>query len=100
MTKLENLLTILIEECGETAQRATKALRFTLEEIQPNLHQNPLQLNNAQRLIYEFNDICAVMEMLEDEGYLPASYDSRAMNLKKEKVKKYLELSQKLGTVE
>jgi hypothetical protein len=62
MTKTENLLTILAEECAETAQRVSKAIRFTLDEIQPNQEED---LTNAERIVYEFNDIVAVMEVLQ-----------------------------------
>ncbi len=60
MTRTELLLTVLAEECVETAQRVSKAIRFTLEEIQPEQ-----ELTNAQRIVYEFNDIVAVMEVLQ-----------------------------------
>ena len=93
MTRQEHLLTILCEECVETAQRATKAIRFGLEEIQPGQ-----DLNNAQRIIYEFNDLMAVMQMLQEEGYfkgLPI-FDEQMQALKKEKVNKYYKYSQNL----
>lgn len=99
MTKTENLLTILAEECAETAQRAAKAIRFTLEEIQPNVDQNPQQLNNAERIVYEFNDIVAVMELLHEQGLLPNLYDLDAISRKKKKISKYTEYSQKVGTI-
>lgn len=54
------LLTILIEEASEIQQRATKALRFGLDEIQPGQ-----PLNNAQRLDYEIGDFVAVLRRLQ-----------------------------------
>jgi hypothetical protein len=35
MTREQHLLTILAEECGEVVQRASKAIRFGLDESQP-----------------------------------------------------------------
>lgn len=94
MTRNENLLTILSEECVETAQRVSKALRFTLEEIQPEQ-----ELTNAQRIVYEFNDILAVMEILQEEGVFDKVIDREAIDKKKIKVAKYLAYSAQVGTV-
>ncbi|CAK0767358.1 conserved hypothetical protein [Gammaproteobacteria bacterium] len=94
MTRNENLLTILGEECVETAQRVSKAIRFTLEEIQPEQ-----ELTNAQRIVYEFNDILAVMEILQEEGVFDKVIDREAIDKKKIKVAKYLAYSTQIGTV-
>ena len=94
MTRIENLLVIVAEECGETAQRATKALRFILEEIQPGQ-----ELTNAERLVYEFNDIVAVMELLEEAGVIKNAIDTEAIAKKKARVAKYLERSVALGVI-
>lgn len=99
MTKKEHLLTILSEECIETAQRVSKALRFGLQEIQPGQ-----ELTNAQRIVYEFNDILAMMEMLQSENAFnhhingPVK-DGDAIVKKKKKVEKFLELSKECGTL-
>lgn len=51
------LLTILIEECAEVTQRATKAQRFGLAEKQPGQ-----RLSNAQRLAREIGDVLALVD--------------------------------------
>lgn len=84
-----------MEECNEIAQRASKALRFGVDEIQPEQG-----LTNAERLIYEFNDLVAVMEMLHTEGHIPNIYDMQAMRLKKAKVDKFLTYSEECGTID
>lgn len=89
MTRQEHLLTLLVEECCETAQRATKALRFGLEEIQEG--QN---LTNAERIREEFNHIVAAFEML-DIGYV----DRYSIETKMKKVNKFLEYSKEVGTL-
>lgn len=94
MTRTENLLTILGEECVETAQRVSKALRFTLDEVQPEQ-----DLTNAQRIVYEFNDIVAVMEILQEEGIFEKVIDREAIEKKKLKVAKYLSYSAEIGAV-
>ena len=65
-----------------------------MEEIQEGQ-----TLTNEQRLVYEFNDIYAMMELLQEEGLIDAIIDYDAVVKKKEKVKKYLEYSIKLGQV-
>ena len=94
MNRLQYLLQVLQEECDETSQRASKASRFTLEEIQHGQNHT-----NAERLVYEFNDLFAVMEMLHDEGYISKIIDRDAIKKKKKKIEFFIEYSRKLGTV-
>jgi len=59
------ILTILIEEAAEVQQRATKALRFGLEEVQPGQ-----ELTNAERLAREVGDFETMTEMALEEGLI------------------------------
>lgn len=59
MNRTEHLLWVLAEECAEVAQRASKAARFGLDEVQPGQ-----ALTNEERLWQEMCDLCAVGEML------------------------------------
>lgn len=95
LTREQNLLTRLAEECAETSQRATKGILFGLDEVQ--IGQD---LTNAQRLIYEFNDIYAIMLLLQKEGFIGDFIDNDAIERKMEKLKKYNAYSQSLGKVE
>jgi hypothetical protein len=94
MTRTELLLTVLGEECNETAQRVSKAIRFTLDEIQPGQ-----ELTNAQRIVYEFNDIVAVMEILKEEGIFDKVIDRDAIEEKKIKIEKYIKYSTEMGVI-
>lgn len=97
MTRTEHLLDILIEECAEVIQRATKAKRFGLNEKQPE-HL----LDNAERLTFELADLYAVVEMLEECDALttPHYLSSPVLNAKKQKVEKYLAYSaEQCGTL-
>jgi len=96
MTRLEHLLTIAAEECNKIGQRISKAIRFTLEEVQPGQ-----ALTNAERIMYEFKDLQAVMELLEDEGALPSIWvrDEDAIERKKRKVELFLCHSFDVGTM-
>lgn len=57
------LLVILIEECAEVQQRATKALRFGMDEVQPGQPDT-----NARRLALEVGDLLEVLARLENFG--------------------------------
>lgn len=91
MTRTDHLLDILIEECAEVIQRATKAKRFGLEEVQP---EQPL--TNNQRIVYELNDVLAVAEMLLG----PSWDDNDAIIAKRRKVEHFLEYSKECGTLD
>lgn len=93
MNRTEHLLTILAEECTEVAQRCTKALRFTLDEVQPGQ-----ELSNAQRIVDEIDDVLGVFGMLRAGGLLPPTSHDR-QEAKKAKVEQYLKLSEAWGAL-
>ncbi len=95
MTRKELLLDICAEECSETAVRCSKAIRFTLKEIQEGQ-----SLTNAERIIQEFNDIVAVMEMMKQEGMLDRVIDTDYIQAKKLKVEEWIKYSKKRGTLQ
>jgi hypothetical protein len=98
MTRTEHLLWILAEECAEVAQRASKAARFGVGEIQPGQ-----PLTNGQRIEYELHDLIAVTEMLLNEGVLPpAQASERCLQViaKKTKIEKFLRYSEECGTLD
>jgi hypothetical protein len=95
MTRAEHLLWILAEECAEVAQRASKAARFGLEEVQPGQ-----ALTNAQRTKAEMVDLVAVWGKLCQEGLVePIRIDDPGIEAKQEKIEKYLEYSRDCGTL-
>jgi hypothetical protein len=67
MNREEHLLTVAGEECSETHVRISKALRFGLDQIQEarddKPEQNPERLTNRERILEEFFDLCAVLDM-------------------------------------
>lgn len=86
MSIVDHLLVCLAEECAETAQRATKMLRFGPEEI-----QSGQALTNADRMVHEFNDICAVMVMLSEAGIVPEDFTRAPLiEAKKKRVEEML----------
>ncbi len=98
MTRREHLLIIAMEECHEVAQRISKALRFGLTEVQPDQ-----EMNNAERITQEFNDLNAIIEMIqfEDDTWFRQSIEARRFQIeaKKIKVEKFLKYSEYVGTL-
>lgn len=97
MTRTEHLLTQLGEECSEVAQRASKALRFGLREI-----ESGQQYTNAQRIMIEFVDLLAVMALLQTDGHLEVPDEASSSLLigkKKAKVEQYLKYAKVCGTL-
>lgn len=85
MNKTQYLLVCLGEEACESTQRATKALRFGMTEIQPGQPEH-----NRRRLEREAAEFVAVAEML---GLNIRESDKTA---KKKKVLKYMRYSRTL----
>lgn len=108
MTRDEHLYTIAAEECVELAQRFSKALRFGPDQVQPaggdGLHPdggNPDQMDNRQRILWEFSHLLAAMEMLGfSVGPSPLDPLRPWVDAKKAKVEKFLAYSAECGTLE
>lgn len=92
MTMSEYLLVCLIEECAEVQHRASKALRFGLDEVQ----QGQL-FTNTERLEAELADLIFILSELASQGIMGNADFSGIKSLN---FTKYLRLSQKLGRLE
>ena len=80
------LLDILIEECSEIIQRATKMKRFGVLEIQPGQ-----DLNNAERLALECGDFAEVARLVTDAGMAPWSHIKIGVEHKQKQLAKYMQ---------
>lgn len=69
MNKEQMLLTLIMEECSEIAQAASKCLRFGSQKVFPGR-----EIDNLENMKSEITDLRAVVFMLEDE------LDVRLMN--------------------
>lgn len=78
----------------ETAQRVTKAVRFGIDEIQKDQPST-----NGERVVYEFNDLFAVMELLKEMGAIDDIVKPEMVAAKKEKIRKYMQYSKELGVI-
>ena len=95
MTRDEHLYTIAGEEGVEIAQRCSKAVRFGGAEVQPGQ-----PLDNRTRILQEFADLVAVLEMLGFTIGIPEHSALRMwIEAKKLKVEQFLRYSAKCGTL-
>ena len=80
----------MIEECAEVQQRATKLLRFGLEEVQPG------QLfSNALRLSSEIGDLMEVIDLAINAGLvLPKAVETGRKN-KRRQLTRFMQTSLK-----
>lgn len=98
MTKNENLLVTLMEECAEVQQAVSKVIRFGADGCHPDV---PPQTNGKDVLV-EYYQLIAVMEMLIDGGVLEQfSNDviARVKANKKLMVRHYQDVSCDIGCI-
>jgi hypothetical protein len=83
VNRKEYLLVQAASECNEVAHRITKALHFGLDEVQPGQPGEPE--SNAERIVGEYIDLLASMEMLIESAALtlPKAEIVRALMFKK-----------------
>lgn len=103
MTRHEHLLTNIMEECAEVAQRVSKAQRFGMEQIQQDAddapQENPDRLTNRERVMSEYYHLRAVMGMAGFDAWDMSDHARTAEQQKVAKVEKYLERSHRCGTL-
>lgn len=91
MTREQLLLVQAGEECNEIGKRCAKAVRFGLDQIQPEQIQT-----NRERIMDEYVDLIAVMDQL---GFTLSQVFDEQVQRKQDKVEKYLELSRAQGVL-
>lgn len=80
------LLTILMEECAEVTKRASKALRFGLDEIEPGK-----TMTNAHRLGHEMGDLLHMIRTLQEEGVVTARSITEGVASKKLQLARFMQ---------
>ena len=89
----EYLITMVMEECAEITQAASKGLRFGLDDGYPGSERT-----NRDDLVKEVNDLLGVLQLLEEYGVdLPGIGDQGQVADKKRRIKEYLKYSQQQG---
>jgi hypothetical protein len=98
MNKTQYLLNQASEECAETAQRASKAIRFGLKEVEPGQ-----SLNNEERFWGELIDLFAAIQLLCDDGILTEpdeDFIDKKVAEKQDKIKKMMDYSRHCGQLD
>lgn len=94
LNREQYLLTLIQEECAELSQRASKALRFGLFEV-----QSGQELDNWERLMGEYVDLYTTIQML-DSLFVDVKPNDEDVLIKIDKIKKYMKLSVDRGILE
>lgn len=100
MTRDEYLLTVLGEEGCEVAHRVSKALRFGLDEIQPEQRDT-----NGERIRFEVYDVIAtyLLAAAENDGlpslHLDPEIITQVTATKLAKIEKFMAISREQGTL-
>lgn len=93
MDRLDHLLVIVGEEASEVAKESAKCLRFGAHEVYPEIG-----ISNVERLLVEFNELYALMEMMASERIIREDFlDRTKIDAKKLKVEKLLLYSAECG---
>lgn len=79
MTYIEELMTVLAEECAEVIQCASKINRFGMDG------------NNLQALVKELADLQCMIEMCHEADLISYSEIEEGIQAKREKLKVYSE---------
>ena len=82
MKSYENLLVIAMEEAAEVQQELSKVLRFGAN----NYHLEDPSLSNGRRVMYEFNQLKAVISLLQDRCILPTLNEYEENMIKSNKI--------------
>lgn len=95
MTEEQYLVTCLIEELSELQRELSKCLRFTKD------HRFSVYApSNLERAQLEFNDVCALVVMLNhDHGY-GLLLDESKVDSKIDRVKQTMTISKELGVLD
>lgn len=98
MTKTENLLVTLMEECAELQQAVSKALRFGMD----NCHPAQPEKSNEHEIMVEYYQLVAVMELLNSNNILRSfsiADEELVKASKKLNVERYQRVSKNIGCV-
>ena len=85
MNKLQELMVITMEECGELTQRCSKIIRKfeTLEEITED---------QRVKLLEEAGDVLCMIELMVENGILTNEELGIRVNVKRDELKKWSDL--------
>lgn len=98
MKHKENLMVVALEECAEIQQEISKALRFGVE----NHHPDEPFITNGERILKEFHQLRAVIDMLVVERIIPGLPEAEQHQIYRDKmdnIEKWEKYSRSIGQV-
>ena len=99
MTKQENILVTIMEECVEVQQAISKVLRFGYN----NYHPSKPGTENWYTVLEEYYQLIAAVDFAQSQMILPQLGDNECNLIKMEKVakmEKWLKVSEYEGTIQ
>ena len=91
LNKLQELMVITMEECGELAQRCSKTIR-KFDTIEQALEDTTTASVNRVKLLEEAGDVLCMIELMVEHGLLTNKELSARVNVKREKLKTWSKL--------
>lgn len=99
MTVKENLMLVAMEEANELSKELSKSMRFGLD----NYHPEKPDETNEVKLLTEFYQLVAMIEHLQDMGYISRFDEKEIDKIKIEKIQKvyyYMDVSKQFGFID
>ena len=91
LNKLQQLMTITAEECGELTQQCSKTMR-KFSTIDEALEDNTTASVNRVKLIEEAGDVMCMIELMIEHGLMTTEQIRNRINLKRNKLKIWSDL--------
>jgi len=86
LNKLQELMVITMEECGELAQRCSKIIR-KFDTIEQALEDNEIAINNRTKLLEEVGDVQCLIDLMIECGLLTKEEIDARIATKRDKLK-------------
>lgn len=91
LNKLQELMVITMEECGELAQRCSKIIR-KFDTIEQALEDNEIAINNRTKLLEEVGDVQCLIDLMIECGLLTKKEIDARIVTKRGKLEKWSKL--------
>ena len=86
LNKLQELMVITMEECGELAQRCSKIIR-KFDTIEQALEDNEIAISNRTKLLEEVGDVQCLIDLMIECGLLTKEEINARIATKRDKLK-------------
>jgi NTP pyrophosphatase (non-canonical NTP hydrolase) len=91
LNKLQELMVITMEECGELAQRCSKTIR-KFDTIEQALEDTEVAVHNRTKLLEEVGDVQCLINLMVECGLLTKEEIDARIASKRDKLKTWSEL--------